>query len=125
MDSKTILIADDEYGFRYPIRIYLDNLKFNVIEASNKEEVFENISQANILMMDVIFPAKREGIDIVKEIRKHKDEKVRNIPVIFYSILNEIMFMDELKGIDKYVWLQKPFEFSAILNALRELKQIT
>lgn len=121
--SKSILIADDEYGFRFPLIIFLRNNCFNVLEASNKMEICNNISKANLLIMDVIFPVKKEGIEIVKEIRKYSDEKIKNIPVIFNSVLDENMCADELKDIDRrsYIWLQKPYELSEMVKAISKL----
>lgn len=126
MGINTILIADDEFGFRYPLTIFLKNKGFNTIEAKDSTDVFENISKADILIMDVIFPDNREGIDIVKEIRQKEDKKIKNIPIIFYSILSEGMCTKELENIDKksYFWLQKPFEFTDLLKAITELKWI-
>lgn len=121
--NKTILIADDEYGFRYPISIYLKNNGFNVDEASNKDEIYLKICKVDLLMMDIIFPKDREGIEIVKEIRNIEDEKVKNIPVIFYSILDENTCLDIMNNIDfhPYRWLQKPFEFEKLGNMIKEL----
>lgn len=125
MGSKTILIAD-EYGFRLPLRFYLKNWGYNVAEASNKEEVFEKITEADILIMDVFFDynfdyKEGKGIYIVKELRNHENEKIRSIPVIFTSTLTENMCADELKNIGPYVCLQKPLEPSTLS---RELKRI-
>lgn len=127
MEGKTILIADDEYGFRYPLMIFLKSKGFNVLEAKNRNEVFETISKVDILMMDVIFPENREGIEIVKEIRQKEDKKIKSIPVIFYSILSEDMCINELIGIDKqsYRWLKKPVEYTDLLKVISELKRIT
>ena len=122
MGKKTILVADDEYGFRFPYLIYLRRRDFDVMEASTETEVFANISDADLLMMDVIFPDNREGIEIVKKIRKHEDEKIRNVPVIFYSILPENMCVGEsLEDAEPYDWLQKPFEFEHLLNKINKL----
>jgi len=121
--KRTILIADDEYGFRYPLLIYLKQQGHDVMEAKNRDEIFKNIGQFDILMMDVIFPKNKEGIDIVKEIRNRESELNKKIPVIFYSILNENMCAEELKDIDKksYVWLHKPFELTAVDKAISYL----
>ena len=120
-EKKTILVADDEYGFRFPFRIYLKNHGFNVIEASNGGEVFGKIAAADLLMIDVIFPESREGIEIVKKIRNYKDEKIKNIPVIFFSILFESACVGEVsEGLEPYSWLQKPFEFETLLDEINK-----
>jgi len=122
MSEKTILIADDEYGFRFPCLIYLRQHGFTIIEASNETEVLVKISDADLLMMDVIFPNAREGIEIVNKIRKLEDEKIKNIPVIFFSILPESICVDELlEDAKPYKWLQKPFEFKELLNQINKL----
>jgi len=54
MTKKKILVADDELGFRLPYLIYLKQHNFNAIEASNKDEVFAEIVDVDLLMMDVI-----------------------------------------------------------------------
>ena len=122
MSKRTILIADDEYGFRFPYQIYLMQNDFDVLEASNKDETFEKISDADLLIMDVLFPDKKEGIEIVNEIRNGEDEKIKNIPVIFFSIFPESMCADELlEGVKPYTWLQKPFEFETLVNEINKL----
>lgn len=122
MSKQTILVADDEYGFRFPYLIYLRQRDFEVMEASTETEVFAQLSDANLLMMDVIFPDDREGIEIVKKIRKLENEKIRSIPVIFYSILPESMCVGEsLEYAEPYTWLQKPFEFEHLLNKINKL----
>jgi len=122
MSERTILIADGEYGFRFPFLFYLSKHGFNVIEASDDTEVFVKISDADLLMMDVIFPVEKEGIEIVNKIRKLKDEKIKNIPVIFFSILPESGFVDELlEDAKPYTWLTKPFEFEELLNQINKL----
>ena len=123
--KRTILIADDEYGFRFPCRMYLRSRGFNVEEASNNKEVFERISDADLLMMDVIFPDNREGIEIVKKIRKSGDENIENISVICFSILSESACAKEsLEDAEPYIWLQKPFEFETLLTKIKELMRI-
>lgn len=122
MNKRTILIADDEYGFRYPFRIYLKHNDFDVLEASNKDETFKKISDADLLMMDVVFPSNKEGIEIVNEIRNSEDGKIKNIPVIFFSILSESMCAGELlEDVKPYTWLQKPFEFETLVNEINKL----
>ncbi len=126
MENKTILVADDEYGFRFPIRKFLESIGYNVMEAKNEQEVFQKVSEADFLVIDVIFPEKKEGIDIVKKIRLDQNEKIKNIPVIFFSILSDSMCIEELHGLDKrsYSWLQKPFEFTELNKAILELKRL-
>jgi len=124
MTKKKILVADDELGFRLPYLIYLKQHNFNAIEASNKDEVFAEIVDVDLLMMDVMFPdpKKREGIGIVRKIREKEDETIKNIPVIFYSVLPESACTDELsEDLEPYIWLQKPFEFETLLDKIKEL----
>ena len=122
MSERTILIADDEYGFRFPCRMYLKSRGYNVEEASDENEVHKKISGADLLMMDVIFPDSIEGINIVKEIRKSGDENIKNIPVIFFSILSESACAEEsLENAKPYTWLQKPFEFETLLTEIKKL----
>ena len=124
MSNKSILIADDEYGFRFPLLIYLKQKGFNAFEASNRKEIIARISDVDLLIMDVIFPDQKEGIDIVHNIRKSENKKIKNIPVIFYSILSKDMVIDQLKDMkegEEYEWLQKPFEFETLLDIIKKI----
>lgn len=76
-----ILIADDEKEIRELLRLYLENEKYQVIEARDGQEAFELLHQNKIdlCVLDIMMP-KMDGYHLLRELRKES-----NIPVIILS----------------------------------------
>lgn len=76
-----ILIADDEKEIRELLRLYLENEKYQVIEAKDGQEAFELLHQNKIdlCVLDIMMP-KMDGYHLLRELRKES-----NIPVIILS----------------------------------------
>lgn len=76
-----ILIADDEKEIRELLRLYLENEKYQVIEAKDGKEAFELLHQNKIdlCVLDIMMP-KMDGYHLLRELRKES-----NIPVIILS----------------------------------------
>lgn len=101
----TILVADDEREIRELLRLYLENEKYQVVEAQNGQEALEILRRQRIdlCLLDIMMP-KIDGYHVLQEIRK-----TSNLPVLILSAKNE----DSEKilglnlGADDYV--TKPF----------------
>lgn len=101
----TILIADDEKEIRDLLRLYLENEKYDVIEAENGEQALEIIrhEKVDMCLLDIMMP-KVDGYHVLQEIRKES-----NMPIMFISAKNadseKILGLN--LGADDY--LSKPF----------------
>lgn len=115
MDTKRILIVDDEKNIRNVICEYAKFDGFETAEASDGMEAVEmcRANDYDLIIMDVMMP-KLDGYSAVKEIRKTKQ-----IPVIMLSARSEEydkLFGFEL-GVDDYV--TKPFSPKELLARIR------
>src|SRR5581483_4389846 len=88
MSKGTILIVEDQQGFR---RIYHDVLQsdgYDVLQAADGLEGWEMVKNQNpnLVLLDLGLP-KMDGFEVLKRIRE--DAETKNIPVIIFSVLGE------------------------------------
>ncbi|HUO58793.1 MAG TPA: response regulator [bacterium] len=88
MSKGTVLIVEDQQGFR---RIYHDVLAsegYEVIEAEDGEAGWEMVQSRtpNLVLLDLGLP-KLDGFEVLKRIREQ--EGTKHIPVIIFSVLGE------------------------------------
>lgn len=121
----TILVVDDEELIRNVIREYLENEKYEVLEAVDGEEALKMVSnhKIDLIILDIMMP-KKDGYTTLKEIKKEK-----NIPIIMLSARSEEY--DKLLGFDLGIddYLTKPFSprellarVKAVLRRNREME---
>ncbi|HJT23628.1 MAG TPA: response regulator [bacterium] len=88
MSKGTILLVEDQQGFR---RIYHDVLEhegYEVVEAQDGEEGWQMAKshKPHLVLLDLGLP-KIDGYEVLKRIRA--DAETKNIPVIIFSVLGE------------------------------------
>ncbi len=88
MPKGTILLVEDQPGFR---RIYHDVLQhegYDVLEAQDGEEGWQMVKEhkPHLVLLDLGLP-KIDGYEVLKRIRQ--DGETKNIPVIIFSVLGE------------------------------------
>ncbi len=106
MDSKKILVVDDEERMRKLVRDFLVKDGYTVSEAADGEEaleVFFSDRDISLVILDVMMP-RMDGWQVCREIRKES-----RVPVIMLTARGEEQ--DELLGfelgVDEYI--SKPF----------------
>jgi DNA-binding response OmpR family regulator len=79
--SYKILIADDEPEIRSLLRLYLENEKYEIIEAEDGQQALELLrsQQPALCILDIMMP-KMDGYHVLQELRKES-----NIPVLILS----------------------------------------
>lgn len=107
MDSRYILIVDDEQRMRKLIKDFLIAKGYNILEAEDGEkalEIFEkNKSKIELILLDVMMP-KLDGWSVLRQIRQES-----KVPIIMLTARGEEqdeLFGFEL-GVDEYI--SKPF----------------
>ncbi len=82
IDTKTILIIDDEYSIRDSLRSYFEDEEYCVFLAEDGEQGLDIFFRENIdiVLTDLRMP-KKNGIDVMRAIHKEKP----NIPMIVIS----------------------------------------
>ncbi len=105
METKTVLVCDDDDAILESLRIYLDNEGYNVLTATNGIEALGQIEKNEIhcIVLDIMMP-QLDGLKTTLKIR----EKY-NFPIILLSAKSEDT--DKIGGLsfgaDDYV--TKPF----------------
>ncbi len=121
-----ILVADDDDGYRYPIRCVLEDHGFEVVEAVNKAEAIEHAESSDLWIIDVRLPsAEMEGIVAVTELA---DRGIKR-DLIFMSVLPEEMASAQLGKLRNasvdFDWLEKPFDLQVLLATIRKYQRVS
>ena len=100
-----ILIVDDDKEIVNAIEIYLKKEGYNIFKAYNGEQALQQLEkeQIHLIILDIMMP-KKDGIEILHEIRKDK-----TIPVIMLSAKSEDY--DKIEGLNTGAddYITKPF----------------
>lgn len=122
MDSKKILLVEDEELMRKLIRDYFKRDGYNVIEAADGKSAIETFSteqDISLVLLDIMLPVY-DGFTVCKEIRK-----TSKVPVIMLTARSEDS--DQLLGFeigaDEYV--TKPFNPNVLVARVNALLKRT
>ena len=87
-NKATILIIEDEPGFRKIYKDFFESEGYSVLEADDGQKGLELIRSAkpNLVLLDIVLP-QISGFDVLKSIRS--DAQTKEIPVIIFSVLGE------------------------------------
>jgi CheY-like chemotaxis protein len=103
-EKATILLVDDNYQIRMPIRAYFERRGYTVIEAADGlEAVTQAVAhQPDIILLDVMMPVV-DGREALKRLKK--DDATKNIPVLMLTAVNDknVVFSSLAGGAGDYV----------------------
>ena len=118
--GKRILVVDDEKLIVKGIRFSLEQEGMEVDCAYDGEEALEyaKACEYDLVLLDVMLP-KRNGFDIVRELRAQKDQT----PVLLLTAKDEVQ--DKVTGLDCGAddYLTKPFFTEELLARVRALSR--
>lgn len=106
MESKTILIADDESRIRKLVKDYLNQKGYLVLEAENGQQAVQLLKKTpsiSLVILDIMMPVM-DGYEACREIRRFSQ-----VPVLMLTAKGEES--DELEGFDCGAddYIAKPF----------------
>lgn len=117
MESKKILVADDEERIVNLIKDFLISASFSVLTAFDGEKALEIVKseKVDLAILDIMMP-ELNGWEVSREIRKFSD-----IPIIILSARSEEFDMLEGfgSGADEYV--TKPFSPAVLVKRVEAL----
>ncbi|MCM0148700.1 response regulator transcription factor [Photobacterium galatheae] len=122
-DKKTILVVDDNQELRDALTEYLGRSEFNVLTASDGEEMWTHLQQTepNLIILDIMMPGD-DGLTLCGQIRKRS-----NVPIIMLTaVTDEVDRIAGLEiGADDYITKSfSPRELLARIKALLRRTQI-
>ncbi|MGO1652340.1 response regulator transcription factor [Senegalia sp. (in: firmicutes)] len=111
-----ILVAEDEFRIRKLIVDYLENEKYQVIQAEDGEDALEKFylnSDIDLAILDIMMP-KKTGFEVLKEIRSESD-----LPVLILTALGNSE--DEIKGLELGAddYITKPFKYKVFIARIK------
>jgi len=123
--ANTVLMIDDDPEFVEATTNLLEAKGFEVASASNGKDGLEKAKTVNpdIILLDVMMTTKSEGFDVAREM--HKEEKLKNTPVIIISGIRKEMNLPFGFEPDE-VWLpvkavlEKPIKPDVLLSTIAD-----
>ena len=115
MNSKKILIVDDDKNICELLRLYLEKDGYSTIVANDGGEALHcaQISNPDLILLDIMMPVL-DGWQVCREIRKNS-----NVPIIMLSAKGETF--DKVLGLelgaDDYV--TKPFDSKEVVARIK------
>jgi DNA-binding response OmpR family regulator len=93
-----IALVEDDANIREMYKMKLELSGYNIITAENGKEAMELVKKENpeLVLLDILLP-KKDGFEVLKEIKDSKDEKVKSIPVVMLSNLSSKEDISEAK----------------------------
>lgn len=120
MQSKTVLIVDDELSILVPLQFLMEQNGFHVVLAQSGRDAFEALekSKPDLILLDIMLP-DLDGYEIFQMIRANPAWD--GIKVIFLTAKNRDG--DIAKGLNLGVdaYITKPFSNAELLVAVNDL----
>lgn len=114
METKKILIIEDEENISNILRINLEMEGFEVEIAKDGARGFEAALdfRPDLITLDVLMP-QQDGWDTLRDLKQ--DDRTRAIPVVMISVM-----MEQKKAVDlgAQYYLVKPFLFDQVLEVI-------
>jgi len=116
MDSKQILVVDDEIGIRELLSEILFDEGYQVYLAENAEQarVFRKEREPDLVLLDIWMP-DTDGIALLKE---WVDQELLTMPVVMMSGHGTIETAVEATRIGAVDFLEKPIALQKLLSAI-------
>ena len=117
MNSKTILIIEDDLGILKSLKLYLENSWFDVLTYSSGEKAVEKILdlKPNLVILDLNLPEK-DWTEICKEVRESS-----NLPIIMLTARDSDL--DKVIGLEIWAddYIAKPFSPRVLLARINSI----
>jgi CheY-like chemotaxis protein len=123
MEKKKILIVDDVLAGRQLLQAVLLTGGYETFLAETGEEAIEIAGNVlpDLILLDVMMP-ETDGYEVARRLKT--DDKLKNIPIIFVSALDDrdSKMQGLNSGAEDYV--SKPYDRIEILDKIKKLLKI-
>ena len=120
METKKILIVDDQKDITFILSTLLKFHKLEVLTLNNSSDAVEKIESENFVLavLDYMMPGKT-GIDVAKEIRQNP--KIQSIQLVLYTVKN--LTKEELAVLKQLdvIYIKKPMPPNDFVKKIVEL----
>lgn len=118
--AATILVVDDFEDLRFTLRIWLEKLGYQVIEAVDGEQAIDitRRKQPHLILMDIGMP-ERSGISAAYKIRK--DPELQDIPIVAITAYDTPLLHQEAVKAGCVECLTKPVDTKRLEELLVKL----
>jgi len=98
LQKHKIIIIEDDASIREMYKMKLELNGCDVSVAEDGAKALDLIKKANpdLVLLDILLP-KKDGFEVLKEIKNSKDEKIKSIPVVMLSNLSNKEDISEAK----------------------------
>jgi len=98
LQKHKIALIEDNADIREMYKMKLELSGYNIITAEDGKEAVKLVKKENpdLVLLDVLLP-KKDGFEVLKEIKNSKDEKIKSIPIIMLSNLSSREDINEAK----------------------------
>lgn len=120
--SAKLLVVDDDPDIRHILKEFFQEEGYEVWTAADSLQMRNMLTgnQFDAILLDLTFPGKDDGIDLVREIRNKS-----NVPILIISgrgdLTNKIVALEV--GADDYI--TKPFDLQEIYSRVRAVLRRT
>ena len=120
MNSKRILIVDDEEGIVTVVKMYLEHHHYEVITANDGQEGLDKakVEKPDLIVLDLMLP-RMNGYKVCGLLKN--DTRYAKIPVILFSAKTQEKDMELGQEVGADAYLTKPFEPDVLLAKIEEL----
>lgn len=118
--KKLIMIVDDSASLRQVVKMTLEKMGYDVLEAKDGKEALDKAKgkKINLIITDLNMPVM-DGITFIKELKKLPEHKFT--PVMMLTTESQQSKMMEGKAAGAKAWLVKPFKPEQITAAIEKL----
>ena len=118
--NKTILIVDDEKDLVSMVKMRLEAVGYNTIEAYDGQEALSKAQNENpdLIILDLMLP-KMDGYKVCRMLKF--DSRYKSIPIILFTARVQDSDKELGKEVGADAYLTKPFEPEVLLSKIEEL----
>lgn len=118
----TVLVADDEPGFREMMTHLLEDAGYAVLSAADGQEAWDLLESrgADLAVLDVNMP-RLDGLELTRRIRG--DARFCELPILMFTVRS--LVEDHLAGLERGAdeYVTKPFAKDMLMARLKVLER--
>jgi DNA-binding NtrC family response regulator len=116
LQGKKLIILEDDATNVFLLKALLENTQTDAVYCTTVDEFLDVYrGDKDIVLLDIRVPGDKDGIDLLKEVKKRDP----NQPVIMQSAFTDRA--DECKKLGADAFIEKPDVFHSLLPTIRRL----